>query len=168
MIISIDSASSEALYMQIRQQIVAAIARGELLPGDSLPSVRSLASDLGVNLHTVNKAYALLHDEGYLVMRGRSGAFVAEPSSQSAPARAMLIGERVEKELLNLVYEHKAAGGSEEAFLAEVQRACKEVYGDIDSADMHREVRVLGVDDTGEPLRRNCDQGYRSCSQGLV
>lgn len=168
MIISIDSSSSESLYMQIRQQIVAAIARGELLPGDSLPSVRSLASDLGVNLHTVNKAYALLRDEGYLIMRGRSGAFVAEPSSKSAPARAMLIGERVEKELLNLVYEHKAAGGSEKAFMAEAQRVCEEVYGDIDSADPHREVRVLGVDNAGEPLHRNRDRESWSCSQGLA
>ena len=75
MILRIDQGSQEPLYLQIRNQLVGAIARGELLPGDRLPGVRALASDLGINLHTVNKAYAVLRDEGYLLMRGRSGAF---------------------------------------------------------------------------------------------
>ena len=79
MIIRIDKMSEDPLYLQIRSQIIGAIARGELRAGDNLPSVRSLAADLGINLHTVNKAYAVLRDEGYLIMRGRSGAFVAEP-----------------------------------------------------------------------------------------
>ena len=67
----------EPLYMQIRSQIIAGIARGDLTAGDALPSVRRLASDLGINLHTVNKAYAVLRDEGYIVVRGRAGAFIA-------------------------------------------------------------------------------------------
>ena len=69
MIVRIDQKSEEPLYLQIRSQIIAAIARGELVPGTALPSVRSLASDLGINLHTVNKAYAVLRDEGYVLMR---------------------------------------------------------------------------------------------------
>ena len=56
MILSIDQRSEAPLYLQIRDQVIEAIARGELAPGDALPSVRSLASDLGINLHTVNKA----------------------------------------------------------------------------------------------------------------
>ena len=58
MLITIDAAAPEPLYLQIRNQIVAGIATGQLEPGQSLPSVRSLASDLGINLHTVNKAGA--------------------------------------------------------------------------------------------------------------
>ena len=81
MIIRINQTAGVPLYMQIRDQLVEAIARGELRPGDGLPSVRRLANDLGINLHTVNKAYAVLRDEGYLVMRGRSGAFVADGES---------------------------------------------------------------------------------------
>ena len=62
--IVIDQMSEEPIYQQIRTQVIGAIATGELSPGESLPSVRSLARDLGVNLHTVNKAYAVLRDEG--------------------------------------------------------------------------------------------------------
>ena len=88
----IDQMSEEPIYRQIRAQVIEAIATGELSPGDPLPSVRSLARDLGVNLHTVNKAYAVLRDEGYLIMRGRSGAFVADadvvrPRVISQPSR---------------------------------------------------------------------------------
>lgn len=73
MLMTIDGSSPEPLYVQIRDQIVAGIATGALEPGQSLPSVRALASDLGINLHTVNKAYAVLRDEGYVAMRGRAG-----------------------------------------------------------------------------------------------
>ncbi|MEG0758409.1 MAG: GntR family transcriptional regulator, partial [Raoultibacter sp.] len=59
MIIRIDQRSTEPLYLQLRSQIIASIAQGDLVPGDVLPSVRSLANDLGINLHTVNKAYAV-------------------------------------------------------------------------------------------------------------
>ena len=71
MFIRIDQALPDPLYRQIRDEVVRGIAQGELAPGDALPSVRNLASDLGINLHTVNKAYALLRDEGFVLMRGR-------------------------------------------------------------------------------------------------
>lgn len=56
MYIVVNDMVDEPLYMQIRSQIIAGIARGDLTAGDALPSVRRLASDLGINLHTVNKA----------------------------------------------------------------------------------------------------------------
>ena len=77
-IVEIDQRSDVPIYEQLHRQLIAAIAGDELSPGDSLPSVRSLAVDLGINLHTVNKAYALLRDEGYIVMRRGAGATVAE------------------------------------------------------------------------------------------
>ena len=73
MIITIDETASEPLYKQIHDQVIAGIATGQLEPGMSLPSVRSLASDLGINLHTVNKAYAVLRDEGYVTLSHASG-----------------------------------------------------------------------------------------------
>ena len=88
MIIRIDQKSEEPLYLQLRGQIIAAIATGELVPGQALPSVRALASDLGINLHTVNKAYAVLRDEGYVLMRGRSGAYIADPCEADRADRA--------------------------------------------------------------------------------
>ena len=64
MLIEIDFNSPEAIYIQLRNQIVMEIAQERLRDGDSLPSVRSLAKELGVNMHTVNKAYAILREEG--------------------------------------------------------------------------------------------------------
>ncbi len=77
MIIEIDFNSDEAIYIQLRNQIVFDIAREHIKDGDSLPSVRQLAMDLGVNMHTVNKAYAILKQEGYLQLDRRHGAVVA-------------------------------------------------------------------------------------------
>ena len=99
MVIRIDQKSEEPLYLQIRSQIIAAIATGELVPGTALPSVRALASDLGINLHTVNKAYAVLRDEGYVLMRGRSGAYGAGERSDARTAQASrdAQGENIER-----------------------------------------------------------------------
>ena len=77
MIIHIDFNSSEAIYMQLRNQIVIGIAQEQIKHGESLPSVRQLAEDLGVNMHTVNKAYAILKDDGYLTLDRRRGAVIA-------------------------------------------------------------------------------------------
>ena len=76
MIINIDFNSPQAIYIQLRNQIVMGIAQDELHDGDSLPSVRSLANTLGVNMHTVNKAYAMLRNEGYLILDRRKGAII--------------------------------------------------------------------------------------------
>lgn len=77
MLIQIDFESNEALYMQLHDQIIMGIARAVLKEGDQLPSVRSMADDIGINMHTVNKAYALLRDEGFLRLDQRRGAIVA-------------------------------------------------------------------------------------------
>ena len=77
MLIEIDFNSQEAIYVQLRNQIVMLIAQNRLQDGDSLPSVRNLATKLGVNMHTVNKAYAMLRQEGYLKLDRRSGAVIS-------------------------------------------------------------------------------------------
>ena len=102
MIIRIDQRSEEPLYLQIRSQIIMAIATGELAPGQALPSVRALASDLGINLHTVNKAYAVLRDEGYVLMRGRSGAYIADPCEEDRADRAQIELAKMEDALFEL------------------------------------------------------------------
>lgn len=76
MIIEIDFNSDEAIYIQLRNQIVMGIATEELRSGESLPSVRQMADHLGVNMHTVNKAYGMLRQEGYLTLDRRKGAIV--------------------------------------------------------------------------------------------
>lgn len=77
MFIEMDFNSDEALYMQLRNQIIMGIARDMLKDGESLPSVRQMASHLGVNMHTVNKAYALLRQDGYVKLDRRNGAVVS-------------------------------------------------------------------------------------------
>lgn len=58
--ISFDFQSDAPIYVQLRNKIIEGIASKQLNPGDPLPSVRNLAKDLGVNMHTINKAYQLL------------------------------------------------------------------------------------------------------------
>ena len=118
MVIRIDQSDEALIYLQIRNQIIEGIARGELSPGDSLPSVRQLAADLGINLHTVNKAYAVLRDEGYVAMRGRKGAVIANAQSIGAPSHQTIGGERIASEIYRLALEHRARGGTPESFMA--------------------------------------------------
>lgn len=77
MLIEIDFNSEDAIYLQLRNQIVLMIARRELQNGEALPSVRQLAAEIGVNMHTVNKAYSMLRQEGYVQLDRRHGAVVS-------------------------------------------------------------------------------------------
>lgn len=77
MLIEIDFNSDEALYLQLRNQIIMGIATMELREGDSLPSVRQLADMVGINMHTVNKAYTVLKQEGFVKVDRRRGAVIA-------------------------------------------------------------------------------------------
>ena len=74
--IEIDFNSDEAIYMQLRNQIIWAIATDGLHEGEVLPSVRQLADRIGINMHTVNKAYTVLKQEGILTIDRRRGAVV--------------------------------------------------------------------------------------------
>lgn len=73
----IDFNSDEALYLQLRNQIILGIAMDRFHEGESLPSVRSLADMIGINMHTVNKAYTALKQEGYVKVDRRKGAVIA-------------------------------------------------------------------------------------------
>lgn len=77
MYIEIDFNSDEALYLQLRNQIILGIALEQYREGDVLPSVRQLADDIGINMHTVNKAYSVLKQDGYVKVDRRRGAVIA-------------------------------------------------------------------------------------------
>lgn len=93
MYIEIDFNSDEALYLQLRNQIILGIATEQFHEGESLPSVRSLADIIGINMHTVNKAYTVLKQEGYVKVDRRKGAVIAVDADR---ARSM---EEVRREL---------------------------------------------------------------------
>lgn len=83
MIIQIDFNSDEAIYLQLRNQIIMGIAASQFREGDALPSVRQLAEVVGINMHTVNKAYTVLKQEGYVKVDRRKGAIIAIDENRS-------------------------------------------------------------------------------------
>lgn len=93
--INLDFESTKPIYTQLVEQIIAGIARRELLPGERLPSVRSLASDIGINMHTVNKSYQELRDRGFILIHRQRGV-VVHPDG-TPPADGAYINELQEK-----------------------------------------------------------------------
>ena len=77
MIIEIDFNSDEAIYIQLCNQIILGIATSQFREGEQLPSVRQLAETIGINMHTVNKAYSILQQEGFVKIDRRRGAIIA-------------------------------------------------------------------------------------------
>ena len=89
MILRIDFNSDEAIYIQLCNQIILGIAMSDIQEGDSLPSVRQLADTVGVNMHTVNKAYHVLKQEGYISLDKRRGAVIAVDADKLQQLEAM-------------------------------------------------------------------------------
>lgn len=123
MLFRLDFQSAVPIYRQIRDQVVLAVAQGELTPGERLPTTRALAEDAGVNVMTVSKAYQLLKAEGYLVTDRRAGAVVRAPRGKAVGLSADQTAR------LNLLAgEARLAGLSKEEFLAQ----CAAVYGETE------------------------------------
>lgn len=119
MIIELDMNSSTPIYVQLRNQIVMGIGRGELKLGESLPTVIQLAQDIGVNTMTVNKAYQILKTEGYIKIDRRHGAIVSDNIDMDIVFR-----EKLENELELLLAEAAINGMDKNDFLS----MCNEIY----------------------------------------
>lgn len=122
MIIELDMNSSTPIYVQLRNQIVMGIGRGELKLGESLPTGRQLAQDIGVNTMTVNKAYQILKTEGYIKIDRRHGAIVSDNIDMDIVFR-----EKLENELELLLAEAAINGMDKNDFLS----MCNEIYSKI-------------------------------------
>lgn len=122
MIIELDMNSSTPIYVQLRNQIVMGIGRGELKLGESLPTVRQLAQDIGVNTMTVNKAYQILKTEGYIKIDRRHGAIVSDNIDMDIVFR-----EKLENELELLLAEAAINGMDKRDYLS----MCNEIYSKI-------------------------------------
>ena len=85
MLLRLDFSGDVPIYQQIRNQVVTAIASGQLSPGEKLPTIRALAEEAGINMMTASKAYQLLKSEGYITTGGRDGATVRLPASGAGP-----------------------------------------------------------------------------------
>ena len=119
MIISLDTGSSIPIYVQLRNQIVTGIGRGELKEGERLPTVRQLAEDAGVNTMTVNKTYQLLKMEGFITIDRRRGATVSPVRQWDEKYR-----EKLEAELELLSAEARMKGMEQSEFLA----LCEQIF----------------------------------------
>jgi DNA-binding transcriptional regulator YhcF (GntR family) len=86
MFIEIEPDSTVPIYLQLAQQIIEGVAKGTLKPGDSLPSVRSFAADLGMNMHTVNKAYHYLEEKEFIQIVQKKGVVIHEKGVRKATA----------------------------------------------------------------------------------
>ena len=84
MLIEIDFNSSEAIYVQLQNQIIMGIATDMIREGDTLPSVRQLADTVGINMHTVNKAYSILRQEGFIQLDRRRGVVAIDADKAQA------------------------------------------------------------------------------------
>jgi len=93
MLLSIDEKDERPLYRQLVAQVKQQVAAGTLGPGEDLPSVREVAADLGVNLHTVRHAYQVLRDQGVIDLPLGRRARVAE--RRPAPAARDEIAARL-------------------------------------------------------------------------
>src|SRR5271154_2997672 len=76
------------IYVQLREQILAAIGSGALMPGSRLPTMRQVAVVLHIDLNTVQRAYAELEREGILTMVQGRGSFVADTPPPARTRRA--------------------------------------------------------------------------------
>lgn len=117
MILQVDMSSEIPIYIQLRNEIVKGIGRGELSAGENLPTVRQLASDLGVNTMTVSKAYQLLKSEGFIETDRRKGA-VVKPCMFAGESTPDVYRERLGDELELLSAEAKLRGMNREEFIS--------------------------------------------------
>ena len=120
MLIELDFNSDEALYIQFCNQIIVGIATARIREGDPLPSVRQLAESIGINMHTVNKAYTVLKQEWYVKVDRRKGAVIAVDIDR---LRSL---EEMKKELRVLL----ARGSCKNISRAEVHALIDEIYQD--------------------------------------
>jgi DNA-binding transcriptional regulator YhcF (GntR family) len=115
MLLSIEPDDAVPIYQQIRDRVVEAIARGEQPAGSTLPSIRQLAVDLGINFHTVNKAYDMLRQEGLVRLNRKSGAVIARDATAGPTGRAFATQWR--RRLHTLLAEAAAQGMSNDQIM---------------------------------------------------
>jgi len=130
MFLEIKPNSKKPIYEQLILEIKRGVLNKELSPGDSLPGVRVLASDLGINMHTVNKVYKHLENENILV-KGKGG-FIVNPREFAKPESE--VEEVLKEKLYELLLEKELFRVSDEkiaVLLDEVQGLIRQKRGNV-------------------------------------
>lgn len=86
---SLDDKSSVPIWLQLKNRFIYLITSGHYLPGDQLPTVRSMAADIEINYNTVGKVYKSLEEDGYIISRHRQGVFVCDVSDKPGVSLAV-------------------------------------------------------------------------------
>ncbi|MEC5424147.1 GntR family transcriptional regulator [Virgibacillus sp. C22-A2] len=131
MFINLDFESKEPIYVQLIHQIIEGVAKKKLQPGDALPSVRSLAADIGINLHTVNKAYQQLKQDGFILIHRQKGVVV---HPDGIPKADKVYKSVLKEKLHPLISESVCRSVTEEEFLqlcSQLFHEFKEETGDV-------------------------------------
>ncbi|HEM0661324.1 TPA: GntR family transcriptional regulator [Listeria monocytogenes] len=126
MLLAIDLQSDEPIYTQICNQIIEGMAKRQLLPGDKLPSVRSLGADIGINFHTVNKAYQILKQEGFIQIHRQKGVVIHPDGVAKADE---LFFAKLQTKLKPLIAESVVRGVTEEKWLEVSKVIFDEMHG---------------------------------------
>ena len=125
MLIRIDPTRDEPVFAQLAASIRADVAAGRLSAGDRLPAAREVASSLGVNLHTVLRAYQELRDEGLVDMRRGRGAVLTD--------RAVALAD-VHHDVEALVARARALGVARESLVAMIRDTSPPISDDEESS----------------------------------
>lgn len=122
MIIKIDFESDTPIYLQLKREIIQGIAKGEFKEGDSLPSVRQMAEDIGINMHTVNKSYNMLKIDGFVTVDRRKGAIINKAFQKYSEEYT----ENLKEELSYIIAEAYCKGVDKQEFLDYCKKTFKE------------------------------------------
>ncbi|MBS4178628.1 GntR family transcriptional regulator [Lederbergia citrea] len=124
MILTLDLQSEVPIYLQLRNNIIEGIASKELKPGEALPSVRAMAADLGVNMHTINKAYQILKQDGFILIHRQKGV-VIHPDGMPEIDEAYT--SAIKEQLRPIISEAICRGMDEKDFY----KLCEDIFADI-------------------------------------
>lgn len=124
MLLAVDLQSDEPIYTQICEQIIEGMAKRELLPGDKLPSVRSLGADIGINFHTVNKAYQILKQGGFIQIHRQKGVVIHPDGVQKADEQFLA---KLQSKLKPLIAESVVRSVTEEEWI----KISKAIFEDL-------------------------------------
>ncbi|MGI2327991.1 GntR family transcriptional regulator [Planococcus sp. YIM B11945] len=127
MFIEIEPGSAVPIYLQLAQQIMEGIANGKLKPGTPMPSVRAFAADLGMNMHTVNKAYHYLQEKNMIEIVQKKGVFIHPNGLREATEQER---KRIEQELRPILAEALCLRLSKEELMGLTERLLKDIKGE--------------------------------------
>jgi len=121
MLLSVDPRDPRPVFRQIADEVQRCVAIGVLKPGEPLPAVRTLASELRVNPNTVQHAYRTLEQDGLVEVRRGLGTFVAQAmKSRDTSARQAMLARQIAERMLREAYRHGLLASDVMAALKEI------------------------------------------------